>query len=186
MDIQQTIIYATLKHLGQSRKCGNIPYIVHPMEVMYILTQFGGDENLIKAGILHDVVEDTHTSICEIENNFGSDVATLVSSHTENKVKSWKERKQFTIDNISHLTFREQQLLCADQISNTRNLTRDLSIKGNKMWESFNGKSEGIFWYYTNVCETLKKYMTPCPILNEYINVINQFICVYNQVTKQN
>ena len=55
--IHDAIIFATLKHQNQKRKGTEIPYIVHPMEVMQILTENGCSENVIVAGILHDTLE---------------------------------------------------------------------------------------------------------------------------------
>jgi len=59
--IQKAIIFATKKHEGQKRKGTDIPYIVHPMEVMQILTAMDCSQNVIIAGILHDTLEDTDT-----------------------------------------------------------------------------------------------------------------------------
>mgnify|MGYP007069904058 CR=1 FL=1 len=47
LNIQKAIIFATLKHEGQKRKGTEIPYIVHPMEVMQILTEMNCNENTV-------------------------------------------------------------------------------------------------------------------------------------------
>ena len=62
MKIHNAIIFASIKHQNQKRKGTNLPYIVHPMEVMQILTENGCSENVIVAGILHDTLEDTDTT----------------------------------------------------------------------------------------------------------------------------
>lgn len=66
INIQKAIVFATLKHQNQKRKGTDIPYIVHPMEVMQILTDMRCNENIIIAGILHDTLEDTATTPKEI------------------------------------------------------------------------------------------------------------------------
>lgn len=58
MLIHKAIEFAAVKHRNQARKGTDTPYIVHPMEVMYILAENGCDETVIAAGLLHDTVED--------------------------------------------------------------------------------------------------------------------------------
>lgn len=80
--IEEAYLYARKKHEGQFRKSGE-PYIYHPIEVAYIIATLHGGPSTIIAGLLHDVVEDTNTSIDEIKEIFGSDVALLVDSLTK-------------------------------------------------------------------------------------------------------
>lgn len=84
--------YATEKHKDQKRKSGE-PYIIHPVAVAGILAKLKLDLPSILAAMLHDVVEDTNTSIEEIEKNFGGDVSQLVDGLTK----------------ISKITFRSNQ-----------------------------------------------------------------------------
>ena len=76
--IQEAIIFATLAHEGQKRKGTDIPYIVHPMEVMQILTECHCNDDVVIAGILHDTLEDTKTVPADIEKKFGSAVLMLM------------------------------------------------------------------------------------------------------------
>ncbi|HEY8518666.1 MAG TPA: bifunctional (p)ppGpp synthetase/guanosine-3',5'-bis(diphosphate) 3'-pyrophosphohydrolase [Gammaproteobacteria bacterium] len=69
--------FAAEAHKGQYRKSGD-PYITHPVAVADILADLHLDAGSIKAALLHDVVEDTPSTITEIENRFGKDVALLV------------------------------------------------------------------------------------------------------------
>ena len=71
--INSAIQFATMQHGTQKRKGKEVPYIVHPLEVMEILYRMGADENLLVAGILHDVVEDTAVKIADIREYFGDD-----------------------------------------------------------------------------------------------------------------
>ena len=54
-------------HQGKERKFGGRPYIFHPLEVAQILSTMTDDEEVITAGILHDIVEDTAGTLGEIE-----------------------------------------------------------------------------------------------------------------------
>ena len=97
-------------HYGQFRKGTNLPYIVHPLNVMTILINSGCSNEVITAGILHDVIEDSEVSIDEIKDQFGAKVAALVTGASENRdnfdendgKSSWKQRKQYIIEFLIH------------------------------------------------------------------------------------
>lgn len=81
-ELTSAIELAAERHRGQKRQSGE-PYIVHPLEVAAILIEWGMDIDTILAGILHDTVEDTGTTVDEIESLFGRDVAFLVDGVTK-------------------------------------------------------------------------------------------------------
>ena len=68
---------------GEQRRVSGEPYIIHPIEVAFILIDLGMDTECICAGLLHDVVEDTQVSLDEIRKRFGHDVALLVDGVTK-------------------------------------------------------------------------------------------------------
>ena len=74
--------YAKEKHGTQCRKSGE-PYIIHPVQVAYILADIGLDEATICAALLHDVVEDTKFTEEDIRREFGDEVALLVDGVTK-------------------------------------------------------------------------------------------------------
>ncbi|HQG97259.1 MAG TPA: HD domain-containing protein, partial [Thermotogota bacterium] len=74
--------FAKRQHAEQYRKSGE-PYINHPLKVAQILAEMKLDTVSIKAGLLHDVVEDTGTSLQEIEQRFGKEVARIVDGVTK-------------------------------------------------------------------------------------------------------
>lgn len=73
---------AAFKHEGQFRKSGD-KYITHPLAVAYILADLSSGPNTLIAALLHDVVEDTETTLEDIEKKFGEDVRTLVDGVTK-------------------------------------------------------------------------------------------------------
>jgi len=75
--ITQAYEYASKAHQGQERRNGD-PYITHPVAVAEILAGLHLDAGSIKAALLHDVIEDTPSTLTEIETLFGDDVARLV------------------------------------------------------------------------------------------------------------
>ena len=118
--IHETIIFAALKQPGQMRKGTDIPCIVRPMEVIQILTANGCPEKVIITGILYDTLEDTNTSPAEITEQFVEDVPKTVSAKSEDKSKTWKERKQLTIDHLAGASLEAKLVYCADKLSNSR------------------------------------------------------------------
>ena len=88
--------YAFSHHGDQLRKSGE-PYIIHPLNVAYILAEIGLDDNTICAALLHDVVEDTEVTEADIKNKFGEEINYLVAGVTK-------------LSNISFASVEEQQV----------------------------------------------------------------------------
>jgi GTP pyrophosphokinase len=80
--LEKALLYAIKAHKTQLRKSGE-PYIVHPILVASIVSSITNDESMAIAALLHDVVEDTLTTIEEINILFGEDVAHLVEGLTK-------------------------------------------------------------------------------------------------------
>ena len=81
--VQRAFEFATRAHEGQVRKYTAIPYIHHPSEVMGIVSTVEHDDAMLAAALLHDVVEDTDRTVDNIRDEFGDDVAELVSVLTD-------------------------------------------------------------------------------------------------------
>jgi len=72
--------------------------------VALILSNVTDDQDVIIAGVLHDLIEDTKVSKSEIQKRFGKKVADMVMDCSEkDKSKSWKERKQEALKSIKNL-----------------------------------------------------------------------------------
>ena len=154
--VSKAIVFATKAHEGQFRKATKIPYILHPMECAVIISGMTTDEEMIAAALLHDTVEDCDVTIEDIRREFGSRVAQFVARESEDKSKSWQERKQTTIDQMSSHTKEECMLVLEDKLSNIRSITRDYKALGEALWNRFHEKrKERIGWYYKSIAEKL-------------------------------
>ena len=80
--IDRAYKFAFEKHFGQKRLTGE-EYIIHPLNVAYILTRISADYETLSAALLHDVVEDCNVSSSEIEREFGHNIAVLVDGVTK-------------------------------------------------------------------------------------------------------
>lgn len=153
--LEKAVRFAFEKHEGQVRKGTELPYIVHPMEVMKLLNEMDADENLLIAGLLHDVVEDGGVTVGEIRMLFGEDVAGLVAGHSEDKSKTWKERKEEDIKATKEGDIRLKMLVLADKLSNLRSLYFDYTKLGEEVWKRFNASVIEQAWYYSEMIDAL-------------------------------
>lgn len=80
--VERAYAVAERAHAGATRKSGE-PYIQHPLTVAYLLAEIGMDPDTIAAGLLHDVVEESHIGLESIAQEFGSHVAALVDGVTK-------------------------------------------------------------------------------------------------------
>ena len=96
--IERAYNYAELKHSGQFRKSGE-PYIVHIIQVGYILANLGMSPVTIAAGLLHDVIEDTGVTKDELAKEFSEEIATLVESVTKIGNIEFKDEKEYLAAN---------------------------------------------------------------------------------------
>jgi GTP pyrophosphokinase len=80
--LQRAYVFAAKVHEGQQRLSGE-PYLVHPLEVAGILAELRLDQATVAAGLLHDTLEDTLTTLGEIRRLFGDEVAFLVEGLTK-------------------------------------------------------------------------------------------------------
>jgi len=110
--LQHALDFASQAHKGQFRRSGE-PYIVHPILVASIVASVTEDESMAIAALLHDVVEDTETTIEDIESMYGVDVAHLVEGLTKidtirdaELIPSHSDEKLI----VSALTFRKMLL----------------------------------------------------------------------------
>lgn len=94
----------------------------HLLEVAELVagSSEGTDTNLIQAALLHDTVEDTATTMDEIRERFGDDVASLVAEVTDDKSLPKATRKALQVRNAPHKTERAARIKLADKISNLR------------------------------------------------------------------
>ena len=125
--LRRAYVFSELEHKGQVRHSGE-PYLVHPLEVANILADMRLDAVAIAAGLLHDVVEDTLTTIEKIREHFGPEVAHLVegvtklgaiqfSSSEERQAENFRKMLLAMVDDIRVILVK-----LADRLHNMRTL----------------------------------------------------------------
>lgn len=181
---EKALNFAINAHKGQIRKAEpDKPMIFHPINVGNILKEYGYDENVVAAGFLHDVVEDTIYTIEDIKKEFGDDIASLVSGASEpDKSLSWEERKKHTIETIKTLDDRHKAVICADKISNLEDLNILIGKKQKYDFSAFKRGFEKQQWYYTSVFESLtNNYNDMNPMYERLKDLLNKVFYAGNK-----
>jgi GTP pyrophosphokinase len=125
--LRRAYIFSAREHRDQIRRSGE-PYLIHPLEVAYILAQHRLDTASIVAGFLHDVVEDTLTNIEAVSEYFGTDVAHIVSGVTKISRLRFSSPEQAEAENLRKMILamvddvRVILVKLADRLHNMRTL----------------------------------------------------------------
>jgi (p)ppGpp synthase/HD superfamily hydrolase len=167
----RALLYATHVHGGQVRKGTSTPYVAHLLAVAATVLEYGGDEDLAIAALLHDSVEDQggKARLEDVRNRFGERVARVVKACSDSLADTakgerkahWQERKE---NYLEHLRTADDDLLrvsLADKVHNARAILRDLRKPdvGEGVWARFSQPKERTLWYYRSLagrfCERL-------------------------------
>ena len=140
-------MFALRVHGWQVRKDGK-PYMVHPFSVATELARNGADDDLICAGLLHDTIEDGGVKPEELRKSFGDEVLRIVLFDTEDKTLSWKERKEGTLRELENCDRKCAMLICADKLSNIRDMEEGAEREGDAFWARFKHGKEEQEWLF--------------------------------------
>jgi (p)ppGpp synthase/HD superfamily hydrolase len=155
---RRAFLFAADKHARQTRKASTIPYIAHLMGVASLVLEFGGDEDMAIAALLHDVVEDCGGApmLTEVRRRFGKRVAKIVDGCTDsdtNPKPPWRERKETYIRHLRRADAETRLVSAADKLNNIRSILSDYREVGETIWARFQGGRDGSLWYYRALLE---------------------------------
>lgn len=178
---ERAVVFAAVAHKGVTRKGNGIPYLSHPIEAAAIVAELTDDEELIAAAVLHDVLEDTDTTVQQLQQYFGERVTSYVCGESEDKRRdlppegTWTLRKQETIDFLKEEADRNAKMLAlADKLSNLRSIARDAEAIGDRLWERFHQKEKSMHgWMYRQIAEALRE-LEAYPAWKEYDRLIRK------------
>lgn len=119
--LSKALLIAARAHSKQVRKSDGSPYILHLIEVMDLLTNIGdvSDEDIVLAGLLHDIIEDTKVTKSELLNSFGSRVANIVSALSDDKTLPLSVRRKLVIKKLNSAPRSVKTIKLADMCSNS-------------------------------------------------------------------
>ena len=162
--IERAIRTATVAHAGQTRKGSDLPYITHPAHVALILVRVGASSATVQAGILHDVVEDCDDWTLErVEFEFGEEGSAIVAELTEDKSKTWEERKLAAVEKAKTMSAEGALVKAADQLHNLKALEESLGLAtdSDEIWARFNGGREATIEMAKRLLEALTGRVDP-------------------------
>ncbi len=178
--IERAYIYSARVHEGQVRLSGE-PYLSHPLEVAGILTDMRLDAISVAAGLLHDVIEDTHATPEDIEALFGPEVRHIVSGVTKLSSLSFHSSRARQAESLRKMflamadDIRVILIKLADRLHNMRTLEFHKPNKRKKIArETLDiyapiAARLGIYWIKNELEETSFKYLQP----DEYQRIQN-------------
>ena len=140
--LERALGVALAAHEGQFRKGSDTPYVVHPIHVALLLARFGAEDEVLQAGVLHDVVEDCEGwTIERMREEFGARVASIVDELTEDKSRTWEERKQAAIDHAPSMSREAAAVKACDKLHNLESLLAQLEQARDpeQVWRRFRG-----------------------------------------------
>lgn len=154
--------FAAKHHAGQTRKTTTVPYIAHLLGVASLALEFGGDEDIAIAALLHDVVEDCggKPMLKKVRHKFGKRVAKMVDGCTDSYGEPklpWRERKETYIAHLKDADEDTRLVSAADKLNNVRSIMADYREVGEAIWSRFNGGREGTLWYYRTLAKEFQR-----------------------------
>src|SRR3954452_6256718 len=158
--LERALRWAAQCHQGQRRKGSDTPYIQHPMAVALILDRAGFPEDVVVAGLLHDVVEDTDATEDQVRTRFGPAVAELVRHATEIKLdaegrkRPWLDRKRDHLEALASAPVEARAVALADKLHNLLSIELDLG-DGRPVWPAFNAERALVLRNYRTAIERL-------------------------------
>lgn len=129
--VHRALDFAAVKHREQVRKSpeAEIPYLAHCAGVALVLTRHGMDEEVVAAGVLHDVVEDCGVTGEELEREFGARVRHVVEHCSEqDKSLPWEARKAAYIARLRTADGDARAVSAADKLHNMRSLLKSARL----------------------------------------------------------
>jgi len=151
------LVWASSLHRGQ-RKARRAPYISHLLAVSAIVLEHGGSEDEAIAALLHDAVEDRHTTGEAIAARYGTGVAETVLACSDDPSLaelSWRDRKAAYLLHVRDLGSSAVLVSGADKLDNVRGLVRAHRRDGEAMWLRREGGREARLWFYRAMADTL-------------------------------
>jgi len=167
--IQKAIYIATHQHRNQERKMGGMPYIVHPFCVAWLLAEQTKDEDIIVAGLLHDVLEDTDNYGHEdMLRDFGERVAKIVLEVTEDKKLPWKERKAEYTKVFENSSQESLMVATADKIHNLASLHEEILETGKNPFGVVFKSYDESKWFFEIVYDVMDRRLENKILLHEF------------------
>lgn len=144
------------------RSDNETPYITHFFSVAWILANYSNNEDIIIAGLFHDILNDTPYSAKQMEKDFGAQIRKIVCNlASENKRHDpkidWQKKKETYLQQLKNASTEGLLVAAADKYHNLFSLIQEYQLMGEKLWKCFRAPKEKQFWFYNEVLKILEK-----------------------------
>ena len=163
-------LLASRLHRGQVRKSSrglSTPYLSHLLRVSGLTYEYGADEDVAIAALLHDAAEDCGglASLALIRSEFGDDVAEYVRESSDSLASDpqrkapWRERKETYVARLASVSDGALLISACDKIDNARSLTRELLFARDRdaFLSQFHAGVAELAWYYQAVLNGVRR-----------------------------
>lgn len=137
--VRGALSVARRAHAGQLRQtgCEEIPFVEHPLAVAELLAEQGYSDEVLAAGILHDVLESAEVSADSLRARFGDGVAALVEALTEDaSIDGYEERKREHRERVAAAGAPARAIYAADKATNVAALREAYEVLGEGVEEA--------------------------------------------------
>ena len=166
---QAALRFARARHAGQHREIDHAPFIAHPIEVGCLLRGDGQPDEIIAAGLLHDVLEKTATTSAELHRRFGAHIARLVESVSDDpSLDDYKSRKRELRDRVAHADPGTRAVFAADKIAKVRELALLPA------WQLNEPKNRAKLAHYRASLKMLRRVDGDAPLVNRLDAELNR------------
>lgn len=154
--IDKAIEVAARMHGNQFRRNGITPYIVHPITVAWMVSEYTDNENTIIAALFHDLIEDVEGyELSDMEKDFGSEVAKMVAMMSNNidvePGEKWIDKKKNYLNKLEKADNQVLLVLLMNHLHNLVTMREELKEYGGKFWDKFHG-SRGEKYQWVHSC----------------------------------
>lgn len=130
---RRALAYAERLHEGQRRQADGAPFILHPIEVASLLYDAGATDDVIAAGVLHDVIEKAGVRAAQLRRRFGARITSLVLAVTDDHtVSDYQDRKSALRTQVAGAGDDALIVFAADKISKVRELALEHPATGSQ------------------------------------------------------
>ena len=164
------LAYADERHRGQRREVDGAPFILHPLEVASLLYYAGAPDQVVAAGVLHDVIEDTEAVADDLRPRVGNRVTQLVLAVSEDdRIADFAERKAALRAQVAAAGQDALLLFAADKISKVRELRLAVKLRAGA-----NDASLRKLAHYERSLELLRELEPNAPLVHRLADELDQ------------
>ena len=166
--VRAALEQARSDHAGQVRNgSGGMPYIEHPVRVAALLDEHDYPDEVLAAALLHDVVEDSGTTLGELREKFGDEVAGLVGAMTDDEtIGDYRERKAEHRERLAAAPVASMAIYGADKLTNSATLRTAYAEEGDAVRDEFKVPLELKLEIWEQDLELLREKAPELPFLD--------------------